>query len=103
LSCEVMAVAVNIEKETLMVDWPIWTMMAAWVGEMVERLKEVGCMTEDAADLMRRDLAHSVVLATEAVKNKDVNKMYMARDIVISVIDNVIKTFDSCGERGEKA
>ena len=93
----------NIEKETLMVDWPIWTMMAAWTGEMVERLKEAGCMTEDAADLMRRNLAHSVVLATEAVKDKDVNKMYMARDIVIGVIDNVVKTFDSCGKGGDKA
>ena len=94
--------AVNIEKGMLMVGWAIWTMTAAWTGEMVARLKEMGCMTEDVADLMRRDLVHGIVLATEAVKNNDVNKMEMARDIVISVMDNTVKAFDSCGKGGGK-
>ncbi len=95
--------AVSIEKETLAVEWPIWTLMAAWVGEIAERLKEAGCMTEDTADLMRRNLVHAVVLATEALKNKDVDKMNMARDIVIAVMDKVVDIFDGCGKRGDKA
>ena len=95
--------AVSIEKETLAVDWPIWTMMAAWVGEATERLKEEGCMTEDATDLMKRNLTHAVILATEALKNKDVDKMHMARDIVIGVLHSVVDAFNGCGKRGGKA
>jgi hypothetical protein len=78
-------------------------MMAAWTGEMVERLKEVGCVNEDVADLMKRNLVHAVVLAAEALKNKDVNKMNMARDIVIAVMDKVVDAFDGCGKGGDKA
>jgi len=90
-------------EASIFIDWSIWSMMASWVGALVDNLKEEGCMSEDAADLMRRNLVHGIMLATEAVKNKDMNKVNMARDIVIGVLHNVVDAIDGCGKGGGKA
>jgi hypothetical protein len=98
-----MAVVVSIEKETLVVDFVIWTMTASWVGAVANDLKEKGCMREGEADLAERNLVHGVTLAIEAYKNKDVEKMNMARDIIIGVMDKVLNALDNCSKGGEKA
>jgi hypothetical protein len=94
--------AEDIVKGSIAVSWPVWTMMASWLGAMVDNLKEEGCMTEDAAALMRRNLVHGIALATEALKNEDMIKMNMARDIIIGVLHSVVDAIESCDKVGDK-
>jgi len=98
-----MAVAEDVVKGTLVVDFMTWSMMASWLASVVDELKKDSCLDEDTADLERRNLLHGVSLAIEAYKNTDVDRMNMARDIIVGVMDKVVSTLDNCGKRGDKA
>ncbi len=95
--------AENAAKGMLVVDLMTWSMMASWLASLVEELKKDGCLDENTADLVRRNLLHGVSLAIEAYKNTSVDRMDMARDIIVGAMDKVVSTLDSCGKRGEEA